>query len=58
MLVNIFWSDNLFTEANFHFRGPRLFWTWGPSWRFATTDVIQISTTRACYIHWTSCSNS
>ena len=25
---------------------------------FATTNVIQISTTRARYIHWTSCSNS
>jgi len=23
-----------------------------------TTDVMQISTTRARYIHWTSCSNS
>ena len=32
--------------------------TLGPSGRFATTDVIQISTTRARYIHLTSCSNS
>jgi len=29
-----------------------------PSWSFATTDNIQISTTSARYIHWTSCSNS
>jgi len=29
-----------------------------PSGSFATTDVMQISTTRARYIHLTSCSNS
>jgi len=45
-------------EANFHFRGPRLFLIGGTSWRFPTTDVIQISTARARYIYWTSCSNS
>jgi len=39
--------------ANFNFRGPRLFQIEGPSWRFATTDVIQISTARSRYIHWT-----
>jgi len=44
--------------ANFHFRDPRLFWIGGPAWRFATTGVVQISTTRARYIHWISCSNS
>jgi len=45
-------------EANFHFRGPRLFLIGGLSGRFATTDVIQISTASACYIHWRSFSNS
>ena len=45
-------------EANFHFLSPRLFSIGGPSGRLATTDVIQISTTRARNIHWTSCSNS
>jgi len=29
-----------------------------PSGRIATSVVIQISNTRARYIHWTSCSNS
>ena len=38
-------------EANFHFRGPRLFQIGGSSGRFATADVIKLSTTRACYIH-------
>jgi len=33
------------TDANFHFRGPRLFSIGGPSGRFATTYVIQISMT-------------
>jgi len=39
------------SEANFHFRGPRLYQIGGASGRFATTDVIQISTTRVRYIH-------
>jgi len=51
-------SKSLNPEANFHFRGPRLFSIGGPSRRFTTTDVIKISTTRARYIHWTSSSNS
>jgi len=38
-------------EANFHFRGPRLFKIGGPSGRFAMTDVIKISATRARYIN-------
>jgi len=37
-------------EANFHFRGTRLFQIGGPSIRFATTDVIQIST-YTCSLH-------
>jgi len=37
-------------EANFHFRGPRVFKIGGPSGSFALTDVIQISTTCARYI--------
>jgi len=47
-------SSYILTKANFHFRGPRLFLFGGPSGRY----VIQISTTRARYIQWTSCSNS
>ena len=39
-----FLPKDLRSEANFHFRGPRLFKIRGPSGRFATTDVIQIST--------------
>jgi len=50
--------SSMYPGAKIHFRGPRLFLIGRASWRFATTDVIQISTTRACYIHWTSCSNS
>jgi len=38
------------SEANCHFRGPRLFQLGGPSGKFATTDVMHISTTRARYI--------
>jgi len=45
-------------KANFYFRGPRLFLIGGPSGRFATTGVIQISIKSARYFHWTSCSNS
>ena len=37
------------SEANFHFRGTRLFQIGGTFGRFATTDVIQISTTRATF---------
>jgi len=48
---------HVYSEANFHLRGPGLFQIGGPSGRFATTDVTQISTTRARYIHWTSCSS-
>jgi len=39
------------SEANYHFRGPRLFLIGCPSVRFATTDGIQISTIRTRYIH-------
>ena len=39
------------SEANYHFRGPRLFLNGCPSVRFATTDGIQISTIRTRYIH-------
>jgi len=42
---------HVYSEANFHLRGPGLFQIGGPSGRFATTDVTQISTTRARYIH-------
>jgi len=44
--------------ANFYFRGPRLFEIGSPPGSFATSDVIQIITTRARYIHWTSWFNS
>ena len=57
------WEKSIFlhlpySEANYYFWGLRLFQIGGTSGRFATTDVIQISTTRALYIQWTSCSNS
>jgi len=52
------YSDVPLSEANFHFQGPRFFQIGGHSERFVTIDVIQISTTRAPYIYWTSCSNS
>jgi len=39
-----FLPKDLRSEANFHFRIPRLFKIRGPSGSFATTDVIQIST--------------
>jgi len=46
-------TSGLSQEANFHFRGPRdrLFSIGGSSGRFAASDVVQISTTRARYIH-------
>jgi len=48
----------LSSEKSFHFRGTKLFQIGGSSGRFARSDVTQISTTRARYIHWTSCFNS
>jgi len=39
------------TRGEFSFSGPWAVLNWGPSGRFTTTDVIQISTTRARYIH-------
>jgi len=52
LLSNCAVTHSVHAEANFPFRGSRLFQIGGPSRRFATTDdVIQISTTRARYIY-------
>jgi len=58
IVVLMFLTCWVLPGANFNFWCPRLFEIGGLSWRFATTDVIQIRSTRACYFHWTKCANS
>ena len=41
-------------RGEFSFSSPWAFWNWGSFWKICD-NVIQISTTRARYIHCTSC---